>query len=151
MKTLGSAADRRSIAERVSALKPTDRRQWGRMSVDQMVCHLCDAYRIPLGEKTVRPVGNLFTRTVLKFVAFRVPMKWPHGVQTLPEIEQGVGGTMPAEFEKDRAELLSLIDRFCSTTISPSIRHAIFGRMSAWEWLRWGYLHPDHHLRQFGR
>jgi hypothetical protein len=28
--------------------------------------------------------------------------------------------------------------------------HPIFGRMSHREWLRWAYLHADHHLRQFG-
>jgi len=31
-----------------------------------------------------------------------------------------------------------------------SVAHPIFGRMSLWEWQRWGYLHTDHHLRQFG-
>ena len=28
--------------------------------------------------------------------------------------------------------------------------HPIFGRMSDGDWLRWGYLHMEHHLRQFG-
>ena len=28
--------------------------------------------------------------------------------------------------------------------------HPIFGRLSRTAWLRWGYLHIDHHLRQFG-
>jgi hypothetical protein len=28
--------------------------------------------------------------------------------------------------------------------------HSFFGRLSRTEWLRWGYLHMDHHLRQFG-
>jgi len=26
----------------------------------------------------------------------------------------------------------------------------MFGRLSDAAWLRWGYLHMDHHLRQFG-
>ena len=30
-------------------------------------------------------------------------------------------------------------------------RHAIFGAMTASDWMRWGFLHADHHLRQFGR
>jgi Protein of unknown function (DUF1569) len=29
--------------------------------------------------------------------------------------------------------------------------HPIFGPMTAKDWMRWGYLHADHHLRQFGR
>jgi hypothetical protein len=28
--------------------------------------------------------------------------------------------------------------------------HPLFGRMSDADWLRWAYLHADHHLRQFG-
>jgi hypothetical protein len=28
--------------------------------------------------------------------------------------------------------------------------HPLFGAMSAAAWLRWAYLHLDHHLRQFG-
>lgn len=28
--------------------------------------------------------------------------------------------------------------------------HPGFGRMSQSDWLRWGYRHVDHHLRQFG-
>jgi uncharacterized protein DUF1569 len=28
--------------------------------------------------------------------------------------------------------------------------HPIFGPMSESAWLRWAYLHADHHLRQFG-
>jgi len=78
-------------------------------------------------------------------------MKWPKGVATRPEVEQGIGGTAPVEFEKDRAELLLLIDRFCSAGVSLVIPHPFFGRMTKQEWFRWGYLHADHHLRQFGR
>ena len=27
----------------------------------------------------------------------------------------------------------------------------MFGHMSEKDWMQWGYLHADHHLRQFGR
>ncbi len=29
--------------------------------------------------------------------------------------------------------------------------HPYFGNLTKWEWMRWAYLHADHHLRQFGR
>jgi hypothetical protein len=29
-------------------------------------------------------------------------------------------------------------------------RHPLFDAMSERDWMRWGYLHVDHHLRQFG-
>ncbi|MBZ5695769.1 MAG: DUF1569 domain-containing protein [Acidobacteriia bacterium] len=151
MRTLESAADRESIAARISALTSSDRRLWGRMSVHQMVCHLSDAYRLPLGEKSASPATGLLQRTLMKWIALQLPMKWPKGVKTRPEVEQGVGGTAPVEFEQDRAELLALVRRFCEASASLSIAHPFFGHMTRQEWLRWGYLHADHHLRQFGR
>ena len=151
MRTLESAADRESIAARISALTSSDRRLWGRMSVHQMVCHLSDAYRLPLGEKSASPATGLLQRTLMKWIALQLPMKWPKGVKTRPEVEQGVGGTAPVEFEQDRAELLALVPRFCEASASLSIAHPFFGHMTRQEWLRWGYLHADHHLRQFGR
>ena len=121
------------------------------MSAHQMVCHLCDSYRGALGEKSVNPATGFAQRTIFKWVALRLPMKWPKGIATRPEVEQGVGSTAPTEFDEDRAELLSVISRFSTGASDLAIPHPVFGRMTAQEWLRWGYLHADHHLRQFGR
>jgi hypothetical protein len=151
MRSLESAADRDSILARISLLTASDRRLWGRMSVHQMVCHLCDAFRVALREKSARPATGFMQRTVMKWIALRAPMKWPHGIVTMPEVEQGVGGTPPIEFERDRAELISLFERFCDESGRISVPHPFFGLMTPWEWRRWGYLHADHHLRQFGR
>jgi len=151
MQTLESKADRDSIAKRIAALTPADQRRWGKMTVEQVVCHLCDSYRTALGEKAASSKTGFFQRTVMKWVALRVPMKWPHGVQTMPEVEQGAGGTPPVEFERDRAMLVVLFDRFCEPKSNLALAHPFFGPMSRDEWLRWGYLHADHHLRQFGR
>jgi hypothetical protein len=151
MRTLESKSDRESIAGRISALTSSDQRLWGKMSAHQMVCHVCDSYKLALGERSVSMATGFLQRTLIKFIALRAPMKWPHGTATRPEVEQGVGGTAPVEFEKDRGELLFLIDRFCSSAIDPRIHHPFFGPMTRREWMRWGYLHADHHLRQFGR
>jgi hypothetical protein len=150
MRTLAAAADRESILQRIASLTQSDARLWGKMSAPQMVCHLCDAYRLPLGEKTASPATGFLPPTIMKWIALRLPLKWPHGVATRPEMEQGVGGTPPAEFERDRANLLSIVRRFCDTA-APATPHPFFGPMSRQDWLRWGYLHADHHLRQFGR
>jgi len=151
MESLESKADRDTIAKRISALTVTDQRRWGRMSVEQMVCHLCDAYRNALGEKAVSPATGFLQRTVVKWVALRAPIQWPKGVNTRPEVEQGVGGTPPVEFERDRAMLIVTFDRFCEPSGNFAATHPFFGPMSRQDWLRWGYLHADHHLRQFGR
>jgi hypothetical protein len=66
-------------------------------------------------------------------------------------MDQFAGGTAPSDFENDRNLLIELIERFTNSKRdfewSP---HPIFGNMPDTEWFRWGYLHTDHHLRQFG-
>jgi hypothetical protein len=62
-----------------------------------------------------------------------------------------MGGTPPVEFERDRAMLIVVFDRFCHSSANLAPTHPFFGPMSRQDWLRWGYLHADHHLRQFGR
>lgn len=121
------------------------------MSAHQMVCHLCDSYRVALGERSVSPSTGFLKRTVIKWIALRVPAKWPKDTPTPPEVEQGLGGTAPVEFGADRSELLSLTGRFCAESGDRLVSHPFFGPMTRQEWLRWGYLHADHHLRQFGR
>ncbi len=150
MRSLAVPADRESILRRIASLTQSDGRLWGRMSAHQMVCHLCDAYRLPLGEKTASPATGFLQRTIVKWIALQLSLKWPKGVATRPEMEQGLGGTPPAEFERDRADLLSIVRRFCDNA-AVWAPHPFFGAMSRQEWLRWGYLHADHHLRQFGR
>jgi hypothetical protein len=151
MQTLESKSDRELILARISALTLSDARLWGRMSAHQMVCHLCDSYKVALGEKSVSMATGFLQQTVIKFLALRLPMKWPKNSPTRPEVQQGIGGTPPLQFEKDRAELISVIERFSTGTLDPKIQHPFFGPMTRGEWLRWGYLHADHHLRQFGR
>lgn len=151
MQSLESIADREEILKRVGALTPADQRRWGKMTVHQMVCHLSDSYKLALGQKASSSAAGFFQRTAMKWFALWVPLHWPKGVATLPEVEQGKRGTPPAEFEADRKDLLAITDRFCDSGPDTSIPHPIFGPMSRKEWMRWGYLHADHHLRQFGR
>ena len=150
-KTLANAADLQEILERLNAISADSQRRWGRMTVAEMICHLNDAFRVAMSEKSARPVSNVFSRSVMKWVALNMPMKWPHGVQTVEECAAGKGGTPPAALEKDLDELREHLKRFSSAPRDFTFaEHAIFGRMSSEQWLRWGYLHADHHLRQFG-
>lgn len=151
MKSFLTLADKKEILERIRVIRPNSSRQWGRMTPHQMVCHLCDSFKFTLGEKENSSVSNLLTRTVVKWIALYAPLQWPHGAKTMPEMDQEIGGTPPVEFEQDRLSLLTLIERFTTLTdgtLPPP--HPYFGDMSAFEWMRWGYLHCDHHLRQFG-
>ena len=148
MSTLADPKVRAACRERIERLNPNASPKWGRMTARQMVCHLNDSFRVGMGEKYASPATSLLQRTFIKWVALRAPVKWPPGVPTRPEIEQGRGGRPPAEWESDRQELLDLIDAFAGRqTFAP---HPMFGKMSQRDWLTWGYRHVDHHLRQFG-
>ena len=151
LKTLGHAGDRANIAQRLALLSPEDTARWGYMSVHQMVCHMNDSYQYALGKKVASPATGFVQRTVLKWCALHVPTRWPHGVPTRPEIEQGKGGSRPIDFAQDVASLLATFRTFCDDLPSPCLEHPIFGKMTTADWMRWGYLHADHHLRQFGR
>lgn len=87
----------------------------------------------------------------MKFGSLRVPLRWPRNFRTPRELDQQVKGAPTGEFASDVEELKRLMDRFTRKPQDfewPS--HPYLGRMSETEWMRLGYLHTDHHLRQFG-
>ena len=150
MKTLAQPGDKQEMLKRVAALRADSARKWGKMTCHQMICHLSDSFLIGLGEKRASPVKLPIPRAMARFVALYVPLQWPKGIATRPEVEQGIGGTAPADFLGDRKRLVRAIEKFTATQEFSSVAHPMFGEMPAKDWLRWGYLHSDHHLRQFG-
>lgn len=151
MKTLRNRADKEEILRRLESIRPTSQRRWGSMSAHNMICHLADGFRLYMGDKPAEPAPVPAPRLLLKWVALWAPVPWPHGFKTMPEIDQNGGGTRPVEFTSDMQKLRSLIEEF--TQAPGRFRadgHPHFGRLSEKEWMRLGYLHADHHLRQFG-
>jgi hypothetical protein len=149
MKTLLNGRDRSEVHDRLANVRPDAQRRWGTMTAHQMICHLSDSLRAALGKKHVSTADSLFMRTILKPLALWVPVPWPHGFKTRPEMDQQQGGTPPTNFASDLAELRILFERFCAAE-GEFAAHAMFGQLSRAERMRHGYLHFDHHLRQFG-
>lgn len=151
MKTLGVTQDREEIAARLGLVRDRSARRWGKMTAHQMVCHLGDSFQGVIGEKALAAKPATFTQGLMKCVALYVPLRWPHGIKTMPEVDQEIGGTRPLEFEADVRELRRLLERFTRQPKGFAWRpHPIFGAMTEKDWMRWGYLHMDHHFRQFG-
>ncbi len=150
-KLLNDPQCKAEILARMQTLGPNSARRWGRMTAAQMICHLNDSFLGMMGEKPAEIPRFSFWR-LTKRIALSGSMEWPHGVKTRPEFEQGVGGTPPAEFEADLRTLLATVEKFTASPRSFEFRpHPMFGCMTEKEWMRWGYLHCDHHLRQFGQ
>lgn len=149
LKTFAQPEARNAILRRLGNLRVDSPRLWGRMSAHQTICHLSDSLSSMMGE---RPISTLRRSTALKWPALYLPFPWPRGIKTRPEVDQFVGGTKPADFAVDMASLLILLERIASPTPDFTWQpHPIFGPLSQWQWMRWAYLHADHHLRQFGQ
>ena len=151
MKTLARPRDKAELLLRLKEVRAGSQGRWGRMSAHQMICHLCDSFRMVAGHKSVSSSSSVMQRTIVKWIALYAPLPWPAGIPTRPEVDQEIGGTGPVDFAEDVAQLEALLESAVTrirTADCPA--HPIFGRMSETAWLRWGYLHVDHHLRQFG-
>lgn len=150
-RTLADADCKAEILARVQTLRPDSVRRWGRMTAHQMVCHLIDCNRMALGELAVTAPPTRIPRAIVKWVSLYTPMPWPAGLPTNPELDQDVGGMRPGDFAGDAAALEVTVERLTSRTGRGDWpQHPDFGTMSEGDWLRWGYLHIHHHLRQFG-
>jgi len=152
MKTLHNDNDKQEVLNRLRQVRAESTRRWGKMTPHQMVCHLNDSFKSVIGEREINgSKSNLMTRSVVRWIALYAPLKWPHGVPTMAENDQERGGTPPENFQRDVAALASMIERLTSAQRDYQWgRHPLFDEMSERDWMRWGYLHVDHHLRQFG-
>jgi uncharacterized protein DUF1569 len=148
-RSLEDAANIPELMGRLGALTPASTRQWGSMTVNEMLCHLSDSFLVVLGERPATSAETLLSRTLVKWIALHTQLPWPKGVPTMPEVNPKLNGTKPAEFERDRERVVALLRRFVRPGTT-CVRHPAFGAMSRDEWLLWGYGHVDHHLRQFG-
>jgi hypothetical protein len=152
MRSLANPGDVADLRRRIQLVRADSPRRWGQMTAAQMVCHLNDAFLMISTGRPISSVAHLGNRTVVKWIALYAPVRWPQGVPTRPELDQVAGaGTPPAVFDQDIATLLTILDQAASDERFFHARtHPIFGPLSHGAWLRWGWLHVDHHLRQFG-
>lgn len=151
LRTLANPGDRDQVLGRLSRLTPDRERRWGTMTPNEMLCHLSDAFRTALGELRPAPIPAMFglRGPVVKWVALSLPLPWPHGIKGPAEVDPKRNGNKPAEFAGDRERVQTMAMRLVDEA-GDETPHPMFGSMTRADWLRWGWLHMDHHLRQFG-
>ncbi len=149
MKSLASPEVLSETRARLRSLRVDDRALWGKMTAKQMVRHLGCSYEVALGERTVGQL-NGFPPVLMKWAALRSGLRWPKNVQTMPELKRAIANHSDDEFG---ALVRSVVDQVqhLADGASCAASHPMFGPMTDADWMRWGYLHADHHLRQFGR
>jgi hypothetical protein len=115
-----------------------------------MVCHVRGAFRAAMCEIESSPIATPVAPSKLKAIALWTATEWKQNFWTIPALKRGAPAMRVGRFEADLAEGLAEMERFCQPD---QVRgdHAFFGPMSYDDWMRWGYLHTDHHLRQCKR
>jgi hypothetical protein len=148
MKTLFETSSASEIRQRIGLLRSDSERQWGAMTVAQMLAH-CSVWMETAAGLHAPPwsiVGRVFGKVAKKSILGDKP----------------IGRNMPTEkslimrgekdFAAEQRRLIDWVDRFSAggpaqCTTHP---HCFFGPMTPAEWAALGYKHLDHHLTQFG-
>lgn len=74
MKNILNAQNREELLTRINNLKETNTALWGKMTVNEMPCHLADQIRVAVNEIKVADFSNFFTRTIAsKLVLLGMP------------------------------------------------------------------------------
>ena len=137
-----------SVLARINSLTPETSRQWGKMSVNQMLAHLKVAFRVPLSENALPRI--FLGRLIGGFLKSQLYNEKPYG-KGLPTAPEFIIKNEP-EFEKEKKELIELITTFY--TKGPlkvgQHPHPFFGSLTPEQWGFSMWKHLDHHLRQFG-
>lgn len=146
IKNLFDPAVKQEMIARINKLTPETQRKWGKMNVAQMLAHLQPAIRIAYG--THKPKGHFFFNLVLPFFKSKLWDNKPYK-KSLPTDPTFVMTGLEKNFEKEKAALLDLVEKFSEETIAGE-RHPVFGKLTKENWSKATWKHLDHHLQQFG-
>lgn len=135
-----------SIRARVASLTPDSPRQWGKMSIDQMLWHVNLPLAECLGEYDTPPANVPLPKPLFRWVVLNLP--WGKGAPTRPDM---VVKGQRFDFDTEKKKCLDMIDRFMARPLDGSWpRSANMGNMTGAHWSQLQARHLDHHLRQFG-
>jgi hypothetical protein len=145
MQLLHDPLVRSSIESRVRALSPDSARQWGHMTVDQMVWHLNQFLAFSLGDANIAPSKFKIPAAVMRFFVLYAP--WPKGAPTNPK----AFAKERYDLESERARCLALIARFVQRPVDEVWPvDPTWGKVTGRWQSKLQVKHFDHHLKQFG-
>ena len=141
-------AKHEEFCNRVLAITPDNPRQWGNMSVAQMLHHLNLACGTPFGFYTLPDESYFTARTLFRWILIDWFPEQPVGLRLPKTFKIQQGATFDFDFEKQ--QLLKIIDKaWLATSPAEWGPHPMFGKMSPAEWGKLFQIHIDYHLKQF--
>lgn len=146
MKSVFDKEAYEELANRIHSLKPDAARQWGKMSIGQMVWHCQIPVRLAVENRKSKQSGNPLVRWLFKKQLYN-DTPWRKSLPTIPIAR----ATMEKDFETERKRLLENLQELYAVKDREAWNpHPIFGRLTPTQWGQMQYKHLDHHLRQFG-
>ena len=104
VKTVADPSVVDGLVRRLERLMPVTPRRWGTLSAHEMLCHLADANSSVLARSGG---GDAPARRTRKLLALYTSIPRPHGLPTLPHVDQRIGGTPRAAFALDRERAIA--------------------------------------------
>jgi hypothetical protein len=133
-----------SIRKRIESLRVDTPRQWGKMTIDQMLWHVNVSMREAVGDykATIKPLPA--PKWLVRWAVIHLP--WGRGARTRDDMY----AVSPQNFEAQKAETLALMERIYRQSLTASWPPSVtMGRMQGKHWSQLTARHLDHHLRQF--
>jgi len=146
IKNLFDSSVKQGIIDRIHKLTAQTQRQWGKMDVAQMLAHVQQPIHVAFGKRELKShwllklIGPLFKSKLYNGQPYK---------QGLPTDRSYVMTGTIKEFEKEKQQLLDLINKFHEPNLTDA-RHPVFGTFTKEQWSLATWKHLDHHLRQFG-
>lgn len=137
--------DRARLATRIHTLQPHSARQWGKMTVPQMLghCALFDRWIQSNEPNRQTLMGKLVGRPLLRRM-LRPDKNMPRNVPTMPKLLPPTG----IEFTAAREAWLASLEDYAGYSANIFV-HDFFGPLSHEEVGAFVWKHADHHLKQF--
>lgn len=145
MKSLFEPEAYSEIKNRIDVLSENSERQWGKMSIGQMLKHCQEPLNIALEKEKVKkqffPLAFLFKKMLYN------DKPWKQNLPTAKSFKISDN----RDFETEKNELKKLIAEFHAKKKQKQWEpHPIFGKFTPQQWGQMQYKHLDHHLKQFG-
>ena len=145
VKNLLDPAVKKELVDRINNLRPSSQRVWGTMDVAQMLAHVQRPLGVAIGTHQLK--GNIIMRMLSPFIRKQLYNDTPYR-RNLPT-DKTFKIADHREFERERQQLLSMIDSFSEDKITKK-PHPYFGHFTVEQWSKMNWKHIDHHLHQFG-
>jgi hypothetical protein len=149
MRNISDGAVLQDLVSRFRRLAPAQRCLWGTMNAQQMALHVGDASAAVLRQREFSAKPRSGPSTLRRVALLYVLPRMPRGIKS--GADPAAAEVDPGQFVTDVERAADLLQRLATAPPDALVdRHPILGPMTRAQWMRWAFMHTDHHLRQFG-